>query len=86
MPVLALGGGLWGDRPLHMLQEVADDVRGGTVPGVGHWIPEEDPEALVAWLRTFINDTPLAEATWLPPSRVSPVLGRPRGTGTRSAR
>ncbi len=46
-----------------MLQEVADDVRGGTVPGVGHWIPEEDPEALVAWLRTFINDTPLAEAT-----------------------
>lgn len=63
MPVLALGGGLWGDRPLHMLQEVADDVRGGTVPGVGHWIPEEDPEALVAWLRTFINDTPLAEAT-----------------------
>ena len=57
MPVLALGGGLWGDKPLHMLREVAIDVRGGTVPGVGHWIAEEDPEALAEWLRTFIAET-----------------------------
>lgn len=58
MPVLALGGGLWGDMPLQMLREIAHDVRGGTIPGVGHWIPEEDPEALVARLLTFIKDTP----------------------------
>lgn len=57
MPVLALGGSLWGDRPLNMLQGVADDVRGGTIPGVGHWIPEEDPVALTASIRTFIEDT-----------------------------
>ena len=55
MPVLALGGGLWGDQPLHMLQEVADDVTGGTISDVGHWIPEEDPEALADWLHTFIR-------------------------------
>ena len=59
MPVLALGGSLWGDRPLHMLREVAEDVRGGTIPGVGHWVPEEDPDALAARLQTFIDDTPL---------------------------
>jgi len=58
MPVLALGGALWGDKPLEMLQEVAHDVRGGTVPGVGHWIAEEDPEALVTRLRDFIEETP----------------------------
>ena len=57
MPVLALGGSLWADRPLHMLQEVADDVRGGTIPGVGHWIPEEDPTALTASIQAFINAT-----------------------------
>lgn len=58
MPVLALGGSLWGDQPLHMLQDVADNVRGGTIPGVGHWIPEEDPQALTEWLTRFIVETP----------------------------
>lgn len=62
MPVLALGGSLWGDMPLQMLREVAHDVRGGTVPGVGHWIPEEDPEILVERLRAFMDDTPGAGA------------------------
>lgn len=59
MPVLAIGGSLWGDLPLHMLQDVALNVTGGTIPGVGHWIAEEDPEALVDWVKTFINDNPL---------------------------
>ncbi len=59
MPVLALGGALWGDLPLAMLREVADDVRGGTIPGVGHWIAEEDPGALVARIEDFIAETPL---------------------------
>jgi pimeloyl-ACP methyl ester carboxylesterase len=68
MPVLALGGGLWGDRPLHMLREVADDVRGGTVPGVGHWIPEEAPAELAARLRAFYAETPLRFAAGAPVS------------------
>jgi pimeloyl-ACP methyl ester carboxylesterase len=31
-----------------MMNEVADDVTGLQVPGAGHWIREEKPDALAA--------------------------------------
>ncbi len=58
MPVLALGGadgmgrgGLCRDS----LARVASDVRGGSIEGAGHWIPEEAPGALAAALLDFFG-------------------------------
>ncbi len=50
MPVLFLGGELSFSVPLgvEMMQEVAQDVTGLRVPRAGHWIPEEQPDVLVA--------------------------------------
>ena len=50
MPVLFLGGELSFSVPLgvEMMKEVAEDVTGLQVPGAGHWIPEEKPDALAA--------------------------------------
>ena len=50
MPVLFLGGELSFSVPLgvEMMKEVAEDVTGLQVAGAGHWIPEEQPDALAA--------------------------------------
>jgi pimeloyl-ACP methyl ester carboxylesterase len=55
MPVLALGGARTeargrADEPLESLRMIADDVRGGSVAECGHFIPEEQPDALCAQL------------------------------------
>ncbi len=56
MPVLGLGGdGRWGPQIVAMLQEFAEDVRGGSIVDCNHWLPEERPretaDALLAFLR-----------------------------------
>ena len=56
MPVLALGA----DHSLGTAVETqvahdATNVTGGVVAGSGHWIPEEQPQAFVAQLLTFLN-------------------------------
>lgn len=57
MPVLALGGeASLGDIPLRLMREVADDVRGGTVPRCGHWLAEERPDELVSRLMAFFGE------------------------------
>lgn len=55
LPVLALGGEV-GSAPdlFEAMRSLGEDVRGGTVAGSGHYIPEEQPEALVEELRRFI--------------------------------
>jgi pimeloyl-ACP methyl ester carboxylesterase len=58
MPVLALGGERHeargrGLEPLESLKVIADDVRGGVVADSGHFIPEEQPEALAQRLLAF---------------------------------
>ncbi len=55
MPVLAVGGGRTesrgrGTEPQASLAAVADDVTGLVVPDCGHFVPEEQPEALAAAL------------------------------------
>ena len=56
MPVLALGGGVWGGTaPLDSMKLVATNVRGGTIPFSGHWIPEEQPEFLASELEKFFS-------------------------------
>ncbi|MEH2249030.1 alpha/beta fold hydrolase [Nostoc sp.] len=55
MPVLALGGEkMMGRFMMPMLQTVADDVRGSSVPECGHWLVEEKPDYLLAQLNDFL--------------------------------
>lgn len=51
MRVLAIGGAL-GTRefPLQAMKQLADDVTGAVVADAGHWVAEEQPEALSALL------------------------------------
>ena len=55
MPVLALGGEkMMGRFMVPMLQAVAEDVRGGSIPECGHWLAEEKPDDLLAQLNDFL--------------------------------
>jgi len=57
MPVLALGGEIsFGDGVKKSLEQVASDVRGGTIAGSAHWIAEEQPEALLEKLFAFFEE------------------------------
>ncbi|WP_280641111.1 alpha/beta fold hydrolase, partial [Streptomyces afghaniensis] len=59
MPVLALWGsaGLPSRLPtLEIWRAYADDVTGAEIPECGHFIPEEQPEALLGHLRSFLAD------------------------------
>lgn len=59
MPVLALGGARsLGSAALDAMRQLATDVRGGVLPGCGHWIAEEAPEALLAHLLPFLDGEP----------------------------
>jgi pimeloyl-ACP methyl ester carboxylesterase len=58
MPVLALGGDrAWGRRQevVESLRRMAVDVRGGVIADCGHWMPEEQPEALLRHLLDFFK-------------------------------
>lgn len=56
MPVLALGGEYSpGNVIVEQAKRYATDVRGGVVPGSGHWIPEERPEDFQQQLLEFFD-------------------------------
>jgi haloacetate dehalogenase len=60
MPVLALWGaeGLPAAAPvLDIWREYAQDVRGAEIADCGHFLPEEQPDAVVAHLRAFLGDS-----------------------------
>ena len=60
MPVLALGGSGGKGRGLQVLEnmrELASDVRGGEIAECGHWLPEEQPEAVVREMLAFFCET-----------------------------
>ncbi len=55
MPVLAIGGELsYGEHVAEAMRPIADDVQGLVIPGVGHWVAEEAPEAMLAALTSFL--------------------------------
>lgn len=57
MPVLALGGDTgWGrgTEVLESLQRLGSDVRGGVIGNCGHWMAEEQPDALLVQLLPFL--------------------------------
>lgn len=56
-PVLGLGGEKsMGEHTKQMLEEVASDVRGGSVKQCGHFIPDEQPDYLVEQLRNLFDE------------------------------
>ena len=56
MPVLAVGGeACMGDFMAPMLRQVADDVRGHSLEGCGHYPPEEKPRELAELLLDFLQ-------------------------------
>jgi len=56
MPVLALGGDHgFGSFPAQSFGAVADNVQGGVIANCGHYIAEEQPEALLGYLFEFFR-------------------------------
>jgi len=57
MPVLAIGAEhATADAPMLTLQPHADDLRGSIVPGCGHFIMEEAPQAFLEQLLPFLQE------------------------------
>jgi pimeloyl-ACP methyl ester carboxylesterase len=55
MPVLAMGGEeSGGENAANSMKLVADDVKAVVLPGSGHWVAEQAPEALLAALTEFL--------------------------------
>lgn len=55
MPVLAVGGARnAGPRVAAAMQHVADDVRPAVVDGAGHWLADEQPDALTDLIAGFL--------------------------------
>ncbi|MGH3140628.1 MAG: alpha/beta fold hydrolase [Gaiellales bacterium] len=61
MPVLAIGGERsYGADVGKIMEPLADDVHGVVIPGAGHWVAEEAPDAMLAELTAFL--APIREA------------------------
>ena len=55
MPVLAIGGEESGaENPANAMNVIADDVQAVVLPGSGHWVAEQAPEALLSALTDFL--------------------------------
>ncbi|UZK66697.1 alpha/beta fold hydrolase [Sphingomonas sp. M1-B02] len=70
LPVLAIGGERsYGEHVADTMKLLADDVRGVVIPGTGHWIAEDAPEATLAAIMAFLS--PYGDVA---PVQVPPVL------------
>lgn len=57
MPILALGAQKsFGDGMATELRFVGENVSGKVIPDSGHWIMEENPQATVAFVETFLHN------------------------------
>ena len=65
MPVLAIGGeASYGEHVAEAMRVLADDVQTAVIPGTGHWVAEDAPEATLAALTAFL--APYASAVAVP--------------------
>lgn len=56
MPVLAIGGERsYGAHVGDAMKPLGDDVQSVVIPGTGHWIAEDAPEAMLAALAAFLS-------------------------------
>jgi pimeloyl-ACP methyl ester carboxylesterase len=59
MPVLAVGGEKsFGATMAVVMRAAATDVREGIIPGSGHWIMQENPEATILLVRNYLKESP----------------------------
>ena len=59
VPVLGLGGALsMGDNVRQMLTDVCESVTGDSVAQCGHFIPDEQPDYLIAQINQFMQGVP----------------------------
>jgi pimeloyl-ACP methyl ester carboxylesterase len=57
MPLLALGGEKsFGATMAEVMRAGATDVHEGIVPASGHWIMEENPQATISLVRSFLTE------------------------------
>jgi pimeloyl-ACP methyl ester carboxylesterase len=58
MPILAVGGAQWlGPLMQKTVEPVAEKLRTEVIPGSGHFVPEEAPEAVILILQGFFENT-----------------------------
>lgn len=83
MPVLAVGGDhSFGPTMAFVMRFAADDVHQVIIADSGHWLMEEQPQATVAAIRTFLNaGAPLAP-TRLTAAQVDALPREGAGAGT----
>jgi len=56
VPVMAIGGEKsFGPTMAVVMRSAADNVTEGVIPGSGHWIMEEHPNATVKMVRGFLG-------------------------------
>jgi pimeloyl-ACP methyl ester carboxylesterase len=58
MPILAIGGGGnggFGDKEAEQIRQYATNVTGKSLPGCGHWVPEECPALLNPLVVDFLK-------------------------------
>ena len=56
LPVLAIGGEKsFGATEAVVMRNAASDVTEVVIPAAGHWLMEEQPEATIAAVRTFVT-------------------------------
>lgn len=58
MPILAIGGGGnggFGDKEAEQIRQYASNVTGKSLPGCGHWLPEECPASLNPLVVDFLG-------------------------------
>jgi pimeloyl-ACP methyl ester carboxylesterase len=53
----SLGGDFPGNTTLNSTQALAENVKGAIVPYSGHWIPEEQPDFVIAQLSKFFGNS-----------------------------
>jgi pimeloyl-ACP methyl ester carboxylesterase len=59
IPVLGIGGAMSGGPYIEQLfRPVASNVTGAVIPGAGHWLGDENPEALAQVLAEFFQAQP----------------------------
>lgn len=83
MPVLAIGGDhSFGSTMAFVMRFAADDVHEVVIPKSGHWLMEEQPQATVAVIRTFLGRGTALAQTRLTSAEVDALARGGAGAGT----
>lgn len=85
MPVLAIGGDhSFAATMAFVVRFAADDVRQVVIPNSGHWLMEEQPDAVIAAIRAFLQkaSSPTLPQTRLTKPQVDALARGDGGAGT----